>query len=641
MTVLPEKFLSRFHGAIALMFSAMSMMRGLSAQVVENVESAPVVTEEQGGGQSETDPGNSRVHHLLKAIVIPSINFDNISLEDGMNYLQLRAAELDPIATKPDEAGVPIIVRPPRLLVLGQLPPIIRSLKIKDASLGTALKLACESAGYRYSVHHAKIVVEPLVSPVTPVPAAVAALPSQNHTSPPSAPVASSELSKTLSPLRIPDIQSARMVLTNLQQLADSNTGADKVAILQLATMIKNVFAADYQVATKITGVDQAEKDARHQEKIADEWRKPNTFGTINHEAAKAAMKKAGEIRKNARSELRDARDMLILRLRDADASIRIYEKKNDFNVVSTLATAVLAINQRSLHDGDYQPLYSREAIVELDRFIVTRNDCLARAGEAERSGRYESAIRFYAKARDQASRLRCANLLGAYLEESGLFGSALEYYEMAGNEEKVRLIRQFHPTLLPEHFKVLTADEIADKVAPCRVTVTHGNTSGSGFFIHRVGYILTNHHLIDQARNLQVKLDDGTSLPASIIATSAALNLAIIKVDGEQHPALELRSQEVKKGQPVFVLADPDNIKANVALHAGTIASTETKVNSTPVHVLDLPAYPDKSGSPLVDPTGRLIGIFTIRPSDSGQGKIIYSIPATIAQEFVLQHVK
>ena len=307
------------------------------------------------------DPAaNALVMAKLKDIVIPVIDFENTTLAEAIDFIRIRMVEMNMSSVNPAEKGIRIVVRYPRDAKPNEAEPSIKSLKLRNVAISSALQQICDATGYQYSVNHSAVILEPVTTPISPSPTDSAL------TSPAASTSISNELSKNLSPLVTPDLESAKLVISHLEKLAASKNGAEKVAIQVLSNVIKNTFTAEYNVVVKAKAKEQAEVEARRQDHHAREWLKPNTFGTVNKTAAKEASMKAEEIRKKASDELANAREKLILQLRDADAAILIYYKRKDYAVVSTLASTMLTINERSLPDAAYQSSFTRAQIASL-----------------------------------------------------------------------------------------------------------------------------------------------------------------------------------------------------------------------------------------------------------------------------------
>lgn len=95
------------------------------------------------------------IEKKLKTIVIPSFDYEGTSLEEAIDFLRLRAAELDTNESDPEKKGFNIVVKMPE----GKPMPLINSLKLRDVPLGVALKYICDLAAVRYEVNEFAIVI--------------------------------------------------------------------------------------------------------------------------------------------------------------------------------------------------------------------------------------------------------------------------------------------------------------------------------------------------------------------------------------------------------------------------------------------------------------------------------------------------
>src|SRR6185437_13624680 len=82
----------------------------------------------------------------------------------------------------------------------------------------------------------------------------------------------------------------------------------------------------------------------------------------------------------------------------------------------------------------------------------------------------------------------------------------------------------------------------------------------GSGFIVHPDGYVITNNHVIDRAREIHVELADGRKLPADLISADAEADLAVLQIHSEKpFPALDLGdSSDLMIGEPVIAVGNP-----------------------------------------------------------------------------------
>jgi hypothetical protein len=103
------------------------------------------------------NPAKAAIEKKLKTIVIPSFDYEGTSLEEAIDFLRLRAAELDTNESDPEKKGFNIVVKMPE----GKPMPLINSLKLRNVPLGVALKYICDLAAVRYEVNEFAIVISP------------------------------------------------------------------------------------------------------------------------------------------------------------------------------------------------------------------------------------------------------------------------------------------------------------------------------------------------------------------------------------------------------------------------------------------------------------------------------------------------
>ncbi|RME64771.1 MAG: PDZ domain-containing protein, partial [Nitrospirae bacterium] len=166
---------------------------------------------------------------------------------------------------------------------------------------------------------------------------------------------------------------------------------------------------------------------------------------------------------------------------------------------------------------------------------------------------------------------------------------------------------------------------------------------AGSGSIIDPSGYILTNYHVVEDANEITVTLHNGKKYPARFVGADPENDLAIIKIDPEEplKPLPLGDSDNLKVGQRVFAIGNPFGL--NSTLTTGIISalgrplSTEKGVVIEDVIQTDAPINPGNSGGPLIDTSGRMIGINTaiFTPSGGSVG-IGFAIPVNTAKELI-----
>ncbi len=143
---------------------------------------------------------------------------------------------------------------------------------------------------------------------------------------------------------------------------------------------------------------------------------------------------------------------------------------------------------------------------------------------------------------------------------------------------------------------------------------VSGGSGVGAGAVWHSDGLIVTNAHVVGRGHGLQVRLADGRTLPARVLAHSQDRDLAALAVDAAQLPAIPLgRSRALKPGDFVMALGYPWGI-ANGAT-GGIVIGVGKDFPELPHLAFDgvvanLRLRPGHSGGPLVDFQGRLVGV-------------------------------
>jgi serine protease Do len=150
-------------------------------------------------------------------------------------------------------------------------------------------------------------------------------------------------------------------------------------------------------------------------------------------------------------------------------------------------------------------------------------------------------------------------------------------------------------------------------------------NSLGSGFIVHPEGYVITNHHVIDRARQITVELADGRKLPADLISSDAEADLAVLKIADEKPlPTIELGdSSDLLIGEPVIAVGNPLGFSHSVSTGIVSAAHRDLKDQADQVILGDLiqtdaAINPGNSGGPLLNAYGQVIGINTAVRGDA-----------------------
>ncbi|MDE0059531.1 MAG: trypsin-like peptidase domain-containing protein [Defluviicoccus sp.] len=176
----------------------------------------------------------------------------------------------------------------------------------------------------------------------------------------------------------------------------------------------------------------------------------------------------------------------------------------------------------------------------------------------------------------------------------------------------------------------------------------THGGGggagAGSGLVWDRAGHVVTNFHVVRDANDVSVRLDDGEAVRASVIGTAPDYDLAVVRLRetrGRVRPIPIGSSGDLKVGQAVFAIGNPFGLSRT--LTTGVISALNRRLptaNDREVRGViqtDAAINPGNSGGPLLDSAGRLIGVNTAILSDTGVSSGIgFAVPVDIVNRIV-----
>jgi serine protease DegQ len=167
----------------------------------------------------------------------------------------------------------------------------------------------------------------------------------------------------------------------------------------------------------------------------------------------------------------------------------------------------------------------------------------------------------------------------------------------------------------------------------------------GSGVIVSNTGYVLTNHHVVEAADEIEVALHDGKKLLAKVVGNDPETDLAVLRVDAENLPAITFGSSDaLKVGDVVLAIGNPFGVGQTVT--GGIVSAlgrTGLGINTFENFIqTDAAINPGNSGGALVDAGGNLVGINTAIFSRSGGNMGIgFAIPVSTAKMVLEQIVK
>jgi len=175
--------------------------------------------------------------------------------------------------------------------------------------------------------------------------------------------------------------------------------------------------------------------------------------------------------------------------------------------------------------------------------------------------------------------------------------------------------------------------DELLARVRPALAVVQNGRRGAGAGVLAGDGWVLTNHHVVARGRSFKVTLDDGASYQARVLARDPEVDLALLGIPANGHPAAVFSEKEPRPGEMVFAFGHPwgqRNVLTGGVLSAVTAARTQR--GEIPVLRTDARLAPGNSGGPLLNAAGEVIGLNAmIFGGDQG-----IAIPASVICTFL-----
>lgn len=166
-------------------------------------------------------------------------------------------------------------------------------------------------------------------------------------------------------------------------------------------------------------------------------------------------------------------------------------------------------------------------------------------------------------------------------------------------------------------------------------------NSLGSGFVISKDGYILTNHHVVNNASEIVVKLKDRRELLAKLVGSDESTDVALLKVDSKDLPVVQIGAPEqLQVGEWVLAIGTPFGFEQSVT--AGIVSAKGRSLpdgNYVPFIQTDVAINPGNSGGPLFNMQGQVVGINSqIYSRSGGYMGLSFAIPIDVAMNVAEQ---
>lgn len=200
----------------------------------------------------------------------------------------------------------------------------------------------------------------------------------------------------------------------------------------------------------------------------------------------------------------------------------------------------------------------------------------------------------------------------------------------------------------------------VAQEVSPAVVGITNQallgydffgreyvqDTGGTGLIVSEDGYIVTNEHVVANAKSLTVFLADGRSFPATVVGAEKSTDLAVIKIDATGLPTADFGdSDNVKIGQLAVAIGNPLGMEFSRTVTAGIISGVDRILNisqDSAIRLIQTDAVinPGNSGGPLVNARGEVIGLNSMKLASSEVEGMGFAIPSNqvkrVAEEII-----
>jgi serine protease DegQ len=214
----------------------------------------------------------------------------------------------------------------------------------------------------------------------------------------------------------------------------------------------------------------------------------------------------------------------------------------------------------------------------------------------------------------------------------------------------KIGSYREAVKKAMPAVVNIFTTKEVRSQAGPLlddpllrRFFGDRGNRTeqqsslGSGVIVGAQGYILTNHHVVEAADEIQVALADGRAVAARIVGVDPESDLAVLKIDLDRLPAITFgASEQINIGDVVLAIGNPFGVGQTVTMGiVSALGRTHLGINTFENFIqTDAAINPGNSGGALIDVSGNLIGINSAIYSRTGGSQGIgFTIPVSLAK--------
>lgn len=177
--------------------------------------------------------------------------------------------------------------------------------------------------------------------------------------------------------------------------------------------------------------------------------------------------------------------------------------------------------------------------------------------------------------------------------------------------------------------------------VVPQQAIPQEKNSYGTAFFVDKNGYLLTNHHVIENASKVTITLNDRREIDATVVGSDERTDVALLKVKGNDYPELKVGNvDQLRVGEAVLAIGSPFGFDYSAS--AGIVSAKMRNVtgeHAVPFIQTDVAMNPGNSGGPLFNQRGEVVGVNSrIFSGTGGYMGLSFSIPIDVAMDVAEQ---
>jgi serine protease Do len=179
---------------------------------------------------------------------------------------------------------------------------------------------------------------------------------------------------------------------------------------------------------------------------------------------------------------------------------------------------------------------------------------------------------------------------------------------------------------------------EVTEEVSPAVVSILTRGGSGSGVIVREDGVVLTNAHVVGDAREVLVGLATGTQVRGRVLGTARSVDIAVVDIPGANLPVAPLAdSDELRVGQTAIAIGNPLGYERTVTTGIVSAINRTLEAGYEELIQTDAAINPGNSGGPLLDSSGRVIGINTAVINQLPRGGAVvglgFAVPINLAR--------